>query len=150
MNEEKFSKKVQSIQGFSVVSLERLPIQGCPDLLLFSHRSPSMSMMVELKTVDSINCKVNYEKAQPTAISDLHKVGTVVGTLVYIISEDLIVWVHPEHTVEIHRGKYKIVNALLNKQADVICGMQDIQWKETLQGYFESLINRRMYLNNLN
>ncbi len=150
MNEITFSKKVQSIQGFSMVSLERLPIQGCPDLLLFSHKIPSMSMMVELKTVDSINCKIRFEKAQPSAIHDLNKVGTVVGTLVYIVSEDLMVWVYPEHTVEIHRSKSKIVTALLNKQADVICGMQDIQWKETLQGFLEGLINRRMYLNSLN
>tara|TARA_R110000796_G_scaffold33454_1_gene86722 strand:- start:868 stop:1320 length:453 start_codon:yes stop_codon:yes gene_type:complete len=150
MNESKFSSKIKSIPSFRSVSLERATEVGIPDLCLISRHHAPLTIFVELKVVNSIDCKIGYQPAQPAKINELDKLGALVGTLVYCRKERVIVWVQPQYTQKISRNNTKVSSVLLEKMGDVICSDQDFEWIGIVDLFFHSLIVEKVYRISLN
>lgn len=150
MNESKFSSKIKSIPSFRPVSLEHATEVGIPDLCLISRHHAPITIFVELKVVNSIDCKIEYQPAQPAKIDELDKLGALVGTLVFCCKERLVVWVEPHYTKKINRNKTKVCTVLADRMGDVICSDQDFEWIKIVDGFFQGMVAGRVYKISLN
>ena len=103
-----------------------------------------------MKVVNSIDCKIEYQPAQPAKIDELDKLGALVGTLVFCCKERLVVWVEPHYTKKINRNKTKVSSVLLEKMGDVICSDQDFEWIKIVDGFFQGMVAGRVYKISLN